>query len=65
MRKSNESVFNSGIYARILQVQMSEADRRSAIAALHQATRIVEAIMWVKERFASVGHVFMKPSLKH
>ncbi len=65
MRKSNERPLDSGIYAGILEVQMSETDRQNAIAALRQAERMVDAYLWVKEKLAIVGHVFLKPSLKH
>ena len=65
MRKSNERVLDSGIYARIREVQMSETDRQNAIVALRQAERMVDAYLWVKEKLAIVGNVFLKPSLKH
>ena len=65
MRKSNEKRLDSGIYARLRQVQMSAADRQHAADSLHQAEAMVDAILWVREKIASVGHVFLKPSLKH
>lgn len=65
MRKSNEISLNSGIYARLRDVRMSAADRQRAIAALRQAEEIVDAILWVRQKLTSIGHVFLKPSLKH
>ena len=65
MRNANEKTLDSGIYARIREVRMSGADRQNAIDALQQAERIAEAFLWLKEKFANIGHVFLKPSLKH
>ena len=65
MRKANQRVLNSGIYARLRDVQMSEADRQNAVKALHQAEQFAETLIWVKEKLADLGHSFLKPSLKH
>ena len=65
MRKSNERTLDSGRDARIQEVQMSAADRQYSIDALRQAERMVDAFLWVKEKLADAGHVFLKPSLKH
>ena len=65
MRKSNERTLDSGIYARIRDVQMSEADRQYAIGALRQAERMADAYLWVTEKLADLGHLFLKPGLKH
>jgi len=65
MRKSNERRLDSGIYARLREVQMSAADRQHAIDSLRHAEDIADALLWIKEKLASIGHVFLKPSLKH
>lgn len=65
MRNANQKGLNSGIYARLESVQMSEADRQDAVKALHQAEQIAEVFLWVKEKFTDIGHAFMKPSLRH
>ena len=65
MRKSNERVLNSGIYARIRDARMNESDRHNALSTLHSAELIVDAIVWVQEKVAALGHYFLKPSLKH
>jgi hypothetical protein len=65
VRKSNEKGVDSGIYARVRAVQMSPSDRQHAIEALRQAEEITDAIIWVKHKLASIGHIFLKPSLKH
>lgn len=65
MSKSNGNITNSGIYARIWAVRMSHAERERAIEALQQAELVVDAILWVKEKFTALGHAFLKPSFKH
>lgn len=65
MRNSNERRLDSGIYARLRQVQMSAADRQHAIDSLRQAEEIADALLWIQEKLAGIGHAFLKPSLKH
>lgn len=65
MRKANEKLLNSGIYARLRSVQMNDADRADAMKALRQAEQVAEMFVWAKEKLASFGQYFLKPSLKH
>jgi len=65
MRKYTERPLDSGIYARLWEVRINSIDRQNAIVALHQAERLANAYLWVKEKLAGVGHIFLKPSLKH
>ena len=65
MRKANESLFDSGIYARISEAHMNEYDRHAALRYLHSAELFVDGLVWVKEKFATLGHYFLSPSLKH
>ena len=65
MRKSNERGIDSGIYARLRTVNMTAADRQYAVDALRQAEEIVDAFIWVRQKLSSIGHAFLKPSLKH
>lgn len=65
MRKANERAVDSVIYARINEAHMNEAERHSALSTLRSAESVVDAIVWLKERFAALGHYFLKPSLKH
>ncbi len=65
MRNANERPLDSGLYTRLLDVQMSEADRQDAIRYLQQAERIVGTFMWISDKLAGLGHAFLKPSLKH
>ena len=64
MRNTNETLRDSGIYARLRSVQMSEADRRNAIQALRRAEQFAETALWLKQKVADLGHWFLKPSLK-
>ena len=65
MRKANERPFDSGIYARISEAHMNEYDRHAALRYLHSAELFVDGLVWVKEKFATLGHYFLSPSLKH
>ena len=65
MRKPNERAVDSVIYARITEARMSEFDRHAALNTLRSAESVVDAIVWIKEKVAALGHCFLKPSLKH
>ena len=65
MRNANERLLNSGIYAHLREVRMGGGDRQNAINALEQAEQLVGVYLWLKEKLADIGHVFLKPSLKH
>ncbi|HEU0290197.1 MAG TPA: hypothetical protein VFR39_05550 [Burkholderiales bacterium] len=65
MRKYTERPLDSGIYARLQEVRINSVDRQNAIAALRQAELLANAYLWVTEKLAGVGHIFLKPSLKH
>ena len=65
MRNSNQVARETGIYARLRSVQMSEADRRTAASALARAEQFASALLWVKAKVADLGAWFLKPSLKH
>jgi hypothetical protein len=65
MRNANQKTLNSGIYARLQSMQMSESDRQGAVTALEQAEQIAGAILWISEKFSEIGQVFLRPSLKH
>ena len=56
---------DSGIYARLSEVRMNSVDRQNAIVALRKAEQLADAYLWVTEKLAGVGHIFLKPSLKH
>jgi len=65
VRKANERVLDSVIYARIRAARISEVDRQIAINAYRNAEHLVDLLAWVKTRVAAFGYSFLKPSLKH
>ena len=44
---------------------MTEAERDSAVKAMHDAEAIADAILWVRNKLAALGNFFLHPSLKH
>jgi len=44
---------------------LSERERRRAKHALRDAEAIADAVIWVKERVASLGAMLLKPGFKH
>jgi hypothetical protein len=65
MRESNERSKNTGLYARIRELPINATDREHAIQALRQAERVADVLVAIKEKLASIGAAFLKPSLKH
>jgi len=65
MRKVKQTNIGSGIYRRIQEVQMSEIERQTALRALRQAEAMVDFVVWLKNKVASAGAYFLKPSLRH
>jgi len=65
MRKAKQTSFKSDVYKLLENTRMSESDRRVAINAMHDAEAIADGLVWLKEKIESVGHYFLRPSLKH
>jgi hypothetical protein len=65
MRKAKQTSFKSDVYKLLKDTRMSESDRLVAMNALQDAEMIADAFVWLKEKFETVGHYFLKPSLKH
>lgn len=61
----NANCRKSIIEQRLEKMQLTERDRHLARHALRDAEAIVHAVIWVKERFASLGGVLLKPVFKH
>ena len=64
MRKANVTVSNRLLETRLAETHMSEHDRSSAMSAMRDAEAIADAIVWVKEKVASIGALFLKPGFK-
>ena len=65
MRKVKQSSFKTDVYKLLESTQMNESDRLTAINAMQDAELIADAFGWVKEKIESLGHYFLKPSLRH
>ena len=65
MRKGNQKAFGTDLYALIEKAHLSDRDRQVAQDAIHAAERFADAVLWVKDRIASMGNWFLKPSVKH
>ena len=65
MRTASRKTVNDAIYKWLAEGRISEHDRQRATHALRDAEAIVDAVIWVKERFASLGVMLLKPGFKH
>ena len=65
MRKANEDMMSKVIEKRLAETKMSEYKRHRALELLRDAEAIAEAIVWVKQRVASLGAYFLKPGFKN
>lgn len=65
MRNANERTLDKVIYSRLAGLRLSEVDRQHAVNAMEQAERIADVYLWLKEKLSDIGHVFLKPSLRH
>ena len=65
MRKAKQTSFKTDVYKLVENTRMSESDRLVAINALRDAEMIADAFGWLKGKFESLGHYFLKPSLRH
>jgi len=65
MRKAKQTGFKTDVYKLLENTRMTESDRLVAINALQDAEMIADAFGWLKERFESLSHYFLKPSLRH
>ena len=65
MRKGNQKRLGTDLYALVEKAQLSERDRQVAIDAIEAAEKVTSAVLWVKDKVASMGNWFLKPSVKH
>ena len=64
MRKANRKTVNGTLYQRLAQVRMSERERERAAYAIRDAEAIVDAIVWAKEKIASLSASLLRPGFK-
>ena len=65
MRKANVTVSNGLVEKRLAETHMNEHDRSRAMSAMRDAEAIADAIVWAKEKVASIGALFLKPGFKN
>jgi hypothetical protein len=65
MSKVKQTNVGSDVYRRIQEAQMTDVERQSALRALRHAEAMVDFVVWLKDKVASAGAYFLKPSLKH
>jgi hypothetical protein len=57
---------DSTIEQRLESVKMTDSERRTAVAALHNAEVLVDVFAWFARKIEQVGErSFLKPVLKH
>ena len=65
MRKAKRKNSGRMIEKRLAEARLSERERERAAHALRSAEAIVEAIVWTKEKIASLRAGLLKPSFKN
>jgi len=66
MNKDSSNKSNSLILERINALQLSEAERLTALGALQDADQLVDAFARIARKIERIGErLFLKPSLKH
>jgi len=65
MRKVNQKAHGTDLVALVEKARLSDRDRQVALDAIRAAERFTDAVLWVKEKVASMGNWFLKPSVKH
>ena len=63
MRKANVTY---GLLEKCLsETTMSEHDRNRVVSLMRDAEAVADAIVWIKDKIASVGSFFLKPGFKN
>ena len=65
MSKTSCKEVNRIVFRRLAEIQMSAFDLQGAAHAMRDAEAIADAVIWVKERVASLGALILKPGFKH
>ena len=64
MRQANCRNLHNLIHKQLAEIRISEDDRRRAVYALLDAEAIANAVIWFKDRIASLGGTVLKPFLR-
>ena len=65
MSKTSCKETRSIVYRRLAEIQMSASDRQDSAHAMRDAELIADAVIWVKERIASLGAMLPRLGFKH
>jgi hypothetical protein len=65
MRKANGNTSDRLLEQRLAEAHMSVRERDHALELMHDADEFADAILWAKEKIASLGAIFMKPGFKN
>ena len=63
MRKANATY--GLLEKRLSETTMSEHDRNRVVSLMRDAEAVADAIVWIKDKIASVGSLFLKPGFKN
>ena len=64
MRKANVSTYGL-LEKRLAETHMSEHERNRVLILMRDAETVANAVVWVKDRIASLGALFLKPGFKN
>src|SRR5688572_13534601 len=65
MTKTSCNETNCIVFRRLAEIHMSAFDLQGAAHAMRDAEAIADAVIWMKERFASLCALILKPGFKH
>jgi hypothetical protein len=65
MRKTTCTQRNCTIYRQLGKIRMSALDRQSAAQAMREGEAIADAVIWLKERIASLGAKLPRLGFRH
>ena len=66
MSRTYEGKISSTIIQRLNAARMSDAERQTAISAMHNAEMLADTLQWVARKVEQLGaRLFLKPNLKH
>ena len=65
MRKANRNTSLCLIERRLSETHIHPRQRQRALEMMREAESVADAIIWVKEKIAALGGLFLKPSLKN
>lgn len=64
MRKANVTVSGT-LEKRLAEINMSAHERDHALTLMRDAEAIADAIVWAREKIASVRGLFLRPGFKN